>query len=153
MTVFNLFDGKLDESRDRPGYSWRRARVGDAIGAEKLGASLYELQPGEKTFPYHYEYGTEEWLVCVSGTPTLRTPDGERELRPGDIVCFREGPDGAHAVENRSEAPARLLILSTKGFPNGAVYPDSNKWGVWWSEDDFALFRRNDSVDYWEGEA
>jgi uncharacterized cupin superfamily protein len=151
--MFNLFDGDLDESRDRPGYGWRRKRVGDAIGAEKLGASLYELEPGQKTFPYHYEYGTEEWLICVAGRPTLRTPVGERELRPGDTVCFREGPDGAHAVENRGDEPARVLILSTKGFPNGAVYPDSDKWGVWWSEDDFALFRHGDAVDYWEGES
>jgi uncharacterized cupin superfamily protein len=150
--MFNLFDGDLDESRDRPGYGWRRKRVGDAIGAEKLGASLYELEPGQKTFPYHYEYGTEEWLICVAGRPTLRTPVGERELRPGDTVCFREGPEGAHGVENRGDEPARVLILSTKGFPNGAVYPDSDKWGVWWSEDDFALFRRGDAVDYWEGE-
>jgi hypothetical protein len=46
------------------------------------------------------------------------------------------------------------LIFSTKGFPNGAVYPDSGKWGVWWSEeeDEYALFRRGDAVDYWEGE-
>jgi uncharacterized cupin superfamily protein len=151
--MFNLFDGDLDESRDRPGYSWRRKRVGDAIGAEKLGASLYELEPGQKTFPYHYEYGTEEWLICIAGRPTLRTPVGERELRPGDTVCFREGPDGAHAVENRGDGPARVLIFSTKGFPNGAVYPDSDKWGVWWSEDDFALFSRSDAVDYWEGES
>jgi uncharacterized cupin superfamily protein len=150
--MFNLFDGDLDESRDRPGYGWRRKRVGDAIGAEKLGASLYELEPGQKTFPYHYEYGTEEWLICVAGRPILRTPVGERELRPGDTVCFREGPEGAHGVENRGDEPARVLILSTKGFPNGAVYPDSDKWGVWWSEDDFALFRRGDAVDYWEGE-
>ena len=49
--VFNLFDGELDEERDRPGWSWRRAKVGDKIGAEKLGASLYELDPGEKTYP------------------------------------------------------------------------------------------------------
>jgi uncharacterized cupin superfamily protein len=52
-------------------------------------------------------------------------------LRPGDTVCFPEGPDGAHQVENRSEAPASVLIFSTKGFPNGAVHPDSGKWGVW----------------------
>jgi uncharacterized cupin superfamily protein len=38
---------------------------------------LYELQPGERSFPYHYEYGCEEWLLVVSGRPTLRTPDGK----------------------------------------------------------------------------
>jgi uncharacterized cupin superfamily protein len=91
---FNLFDGELDEARDRPGWSWRRAKLGDKLGAEKVGASLYELQPGEKTFPYHYEYGAEEWLIVVAGTPTLRAPDGEHVLRPGDIVCFPEGPEG-----------------------------------------------------------
>ena len=62
--VFNLFDGELDEEGDRPGFSWRRAKVGAKIGAEKLGASLYELEPGERSFPYHYEYGVEEWLLC-----------------------------------------------------------------------------------------
>lgn len=152
MTTFNLFDGELDESRDRPGFSWRRRRVGDAIGAERLGGSIYELQPGQKTFPYHFEFGAEEWLICLAGRPTLRTPDGEQELRPGDTVAFPEGPAGAHQVLNGSGEPARVLILSTKGFPNGAVYPDSDKVGVWFSEEDFGLFRRGDAVDYWEGE-
>jgi uncharacterized cupin superfamily protein len=152
VKVFNVFEGELDESRDHPGFSWGRARVGAQIGAEKIGASLYELQPGQKSFPYHYEHGAEEWLICIAGRPTLRTPDGEHELRPGDTVCFPEGPAGAHLVENRGDTPARVLILSTKGFPNGAVYPDSDKIGVWFSETDFGLFRRGDAVDYWEGE-
>ncbi len=152
MKVFNVFEGELDESRDHPGFSWGRARVGAQIGAEKIGASLYDLQPGQKSFPYHYEHGAEEWLICIAGRPTLRTPDGEHELRPGDTVCFPEGPAGAHLVENRGDTPARVLILSTKGFPNGAVYPDSDKIGVWFSETDFGLFRRGDAVDYWEGE-
>ena len=57
MRSFILFDGELREARERPGFSWRRARVGEEIGGEKLGASLYELQPGERTYPYQYEYG------------------------------------------------------------------------------------------------
>ena len=72
MESFNLFDGALDLERDQPGFSWRAARVGERIGAEQLGASLYELAPGERTFPYHYEYPCEEWLLVVSGRPTLR---------------------------------------------------------------------------------
>ena len=34
----------------------------------------------------------------LSGSPTLRGPDGERVLRAGDVVCFPVGPDGAHQV-------------------------------------------------------
>jgi uncharacterized cupin superfamily protein len=151
VNVFNLFDGDFDESRERPGYGWRRRRVGDAIGAEKLGASLFELQPGKKTFPYHYEYGNEEWLICLRGTPTLRTPEGERELRPGDTVAFLEGPSGAHQVFNGGDEPARVLILSTQHEPSLAIYPDSDKVGFW-AADESALFRRGDAVDYWEGE-
>ncbi len=77
MKSFNLFDGELDDERDRPGFSWRRAAVGKKIGAEKLGASLYELQPRERSFPYNYQYGNEDWLLVGVGRPTLRVPDGE----------------------------------------------------------------------------
>lgn len=154
MDRFNLFDGELDEQRDRPGFSWRRAAVGRHIGGEKLGASLYELEPGERTFPYHYEYGNEEWLFVVAGRPTLRVPDGEHELRPGDVVCFPEGPEGAHQVRNDTGEPVRVLILSTKRQPDTAVYPDSGKLGVWSGNDadPGRLFRIGDEVDYWDGE-
>jgi uncharacterized cupin superfamily protein len=152
---FNLFDGELRETRERPGFSWRRTRVGEEIGGEKLGASLYELQPGERTYPYHYEYGNEEWLLVVGGRPTLRAPDGEHELRPGDVVCFREGPEGAHQVRNGSDELVRVLILSTKRQPDAAVYPDSGKMGVWSGNEDAdpgRMFRIESEVDYWDGE-
>ena len=154
MRSFNLFDGELDLERDRPGFSWRRAIVGEKIGAEKLGASLYELQPGERTFPYHYEYGAEEWLLVVAGRPTLRDPEGEHELRPGDVVCFREGPEGAHQIRNASDEPIRVLIASTKQLPDAAVYPDSNKVGIWTGNDADPprLFRIGTELDYWDGE-
>ncbi len=155
MRSFNLFDGELDESRDRPGWSWSAATLGPKLGAEKLGASLYELQPGEKTFPYHYEYGAEEWLLCVAGRPTLRVPDGEHELRPGDIVCFPEGPEGAHQVRNDTHEPIRVLIASTKQLPDAAVYPDSGKIGIWTGNeaDPPRIFRIGTELDYWDGES
>ena len=153
MEVFNLYDGGLDEERSEPrGFRWRAAPVGRRLGATLLGATLYELEPGERTFPYHYEWGCEEWLVVVAGAPTLRAPGGERELEPGDIVCFPEGPAGAHLVANRSDRPVRVLILSTKASPAVAVYPDSDKIGIWTKGDDSALFRRGETVGYWDGE-
>ena len=154
MGVYNLFGDDLEDWDSGEGYRRRGRQVGESLGASRLGASLYELPPGEKTWPYHYEYGCEEWLLVVSGEPTLRAPDGERTLRPGDVVAFPEGPGGAHQVVNGSDAPVRVLILSTKGKPAVAVSPDSGKIGLWTGNaDDDALFRAGDAVDYWEGEA
>lgn len=152
--VFNLHDGELEDERSEPeGFRWRATSLGRKLGASMIGATLYELAPGERSFPYHYEYGAEEWLLCVSGTPALRTPDGERELRAGDVVAFPEGPAGAHQVHNTSGEPARVLIWSTKGFPAIAVYPDSDKVGVWLRNmDDAIIVRRESNVDYWDRE-
>ena len=155
MDSFNIFEPEFRDG-DRPdGWNWRYARVGEAIGARKLGASIYELPPGGKSFPYHYEYPEEEWLIVLTGEPTLRTPDGEHRLRAGDTVCFPEGPDGAHQVRNDTDAPTRVMIFSTKlGRPAVAVYPDSGKVLIDMPKPDKpAIFRQTDAVGYWEGEA
>jgi uncharacterized cupin superfamily protein len=137
------------DASDPPGYQGRMARLGPLIGAERLGASLYELPPGQSICPYHYEYPHEEWLLVLDGSPTVRTPHGEERLQPGDVVCFREGPEGAHQVTNRSDSDVRVLFLSTAGDPTIAIYPDSGKVGVW---PPGKLFLEADAVDYWAGE-
>jgi uncharacterized cupin superfamily protein len=137
------------DASDPAGYQARMARLGPVIGAEQLGASVYDLDPGNSVCPYHYEHPEEEWLLVWSGRPTLRHPDGEHELAPGDLVCFPEGPDGAHKVTNRTDEPARIVMFSTKSKTAMAVYPDSNKVGVWPLG---KLFRIEDAVDYWDGE-
>jgi uncharacterized cupin superfamily protein len=154
VEVFNLYNENWDDEWGPAGFHRRTTRVGSRVDGAQIGATLYELPPGEKTWPYHYEYGNEEWLLVVSGTPTVRTAEGEHELRAGDVVCFVEGPAGAHQVVNNSLTPARMLILSTKNSPSVVVYPDSEKIAVWpGSADDAIVVRRADAkVDYWEGE-
>jgi len=146
-------DGWLERTHPPPkeGFEWRRKRT----AGENLGASVYELPPGQRTFPYHYELGSDELLVVLSGTPTLRDPKGEHELRPGDCVLFSSGPEGAHQIVNTSEEPARVLLVSNLLLPRAAVQPDSNKIMIRWgpSPDDSAWFQRADAADYWEGEA
>jgi uncharacterized cupin superfamily protein len=149
--VANIFEPEWEREQDRKGYRWRSARVGPKIGAHRVGASIYDLVPGERTFPYHFHHGNEEWLLVLDGAPTIRTPAGERTLRRGDVVCFPSGPDGAHVVTG----PGRVLIVSTMVSPSIAVYPDSDKVGtrVWdGDQPDRLNFRRRDAVDYWDGE-
>jgi hypothetical protein len=46
------------------------------------------------------------------------------------------------------------MILSTYDRPAVAVYPDSDKLGVWPDgEGDKLIVRRDSAVDYWDGEA
>jgi uncharacterized cupin superfamily protein len=146
---FNLLSGELDADHGRPGFAWRAARVGDKIGGEKISATLYELADGEQTWPYHYHHGVEEWAYVIAGEPLARTPDGERKLRAGDVICFRAGPDGAHSLHG----PGRVLIFSANAQPSISVYPDSDKLGTRTGEPaDWLNFRRRDAVDYWDGE-
>jgi uncharacterized cupin superfamily protein len=147
----NLFGDEWEGGRDRPGWQWKRLPVGKRLGAEQIGAGLYELAPGQKTFPYHFHYAQEEWLIVLRGEPTLRDPSGERRLAAGDCVLFKCGPDGAHLVRNDTDEPARLLILSSSADVEIAVYPDSEKIGVF-AEGLRALFRQGSEVDYFEGE-
>ena len=146
----NLFDSEFKYDDDDPaGYHPGYRRIGPLVGGERLGLSVYELPPGQSICPYHYELGDEEWLVVLEGTPTLRTPEGERELRAWDTVCFPEGPDGAHKVTNRTGETLRVALLSTRREPAVSIYPDSNKVGVW---PPGKLFRLGDAVDYWVDE-
>ena len=151
----NLFSVPAGETPERPdGYRLAYARLAPALGAVKLGASVYDLPPGESTFPYHYELGNDELLVVVSGRPTLRTPDGERQLDPGDCVLFPSGPEGAHKVTNRSPEVVRVLLVSNFALPRAAVQPDSGKMMVRWGSgrDERRWFFLGDDAGYWDGE-
>jgi uncharacterized cupin superfamily protein len=138
------------EASDPPGYQNRAVRFGPLIGAERLGATIYELPEGQSTCPYHYEYGREEWLFVLEGNPVLRDPDGEHRLEPGDVVLFPEGPQGAHKLTNTEPGIARIMILSNTDDPSVGFYPDSAKIGVW---PPGLIFREADAVDYYVGEA
>ncbi len=138
---------------DPPGFRAAMARVGPQLGATQTGMSLYEIPPGEAICPYHYEHAEEEWLLVLSGRPSVRTPEGVSELAPLDALFFPRGPDGAHQVRNDSGEPARVVMWSTVVVPAVSVYPDSDKIGVWTAgKVDNALFERGSAVDYFKGE-
>ena len=153
MKTFNLNSDEWDGTRDREGWRARGALVGQRIGAELIGATMSEVEPGDKLWPYHTHYLNEEWVIALRGEPTLRTPEGEHVLTEGDIVCFPPGKDGAHQIINRSDSPIRVLMLSSMTRGEIIEYLDTGKVLAKGVEDEDIMFARpGATVEYWEGE-
>jgi uncharacterized cupin superfamily protein len=157
MSSANVFADDWDEGFPPvPGWTFKSRRL--VPGRSSLGMSLYELPPGQRQPLYHYHHGNEELVLVLRGTPTVRTPEGERELRPGDAVHFPIGPEGAHQLINHSDEPALYVIAASHVFPEVVEYPDSGKiaatsrvesqrGGRLWT-----IHRLDDSVDYFDFE-
>lgn len=152
----SLDEPVFDEPREQPGFRCSRARLSRQAGSERLGLSLWELPPGEAAYPYHYHLTEEELIVVLDGRPSLRMPDGWRELRPGEVVAFLRGEHGGHQLVNRTEETVRFLAFSTSGEPDVVIYPDSGKLGAFERLAQGgglrAMFRLADTVDYHDGE-
>ncbi|HET7121704.1 MAG TPA: cupin domain-containing protein [Solirubrobacterales bacterium] len=152
----NIFKPTFEEGERPEGFRSRRARIGYELGTELIGCSFWELPPGEAAYPYHFHYADEELVIVLSGRPTLRTPDGTRELEPGEALRFELGESGAHQILNPTDEPATLLAISSSGRPDVIVYPDSDKIGfgerIPKGGGLRAFFKRSDGVDYFEGE-
>jgi len=154
--VPNINDPAFDEPRDHPGFRCSRARLGRQAGSERLGLSLWEVPAGEAAYPYHYHLVEEELLIVLQGSPSLRTPEGWRQLPEGEVIAFPRGERGGHQIVNRTDKPVRFLAISTSGDPDIVLYPDSRKVGAFERLPQggglYALFRASDGVDYYEGE-
>jgi uncharacterized cupin superfamily protein len=126
----NVFDDDWDIEQSQPGFTWKRLQVGARLRAEGLGMSVFELPPGQRSFPYHLHHANEELLVVLEGSVNVRSEAGEETLGRGDAVVFPVGKEGAHQVINRSEEVARFMVVSTMNEPDIVEYPDTGKVGL-----------------------
>lgn len=150
--VFNLLDVELSPYEEGPdGHRFSMRHVAQELSAALTGLTVYEIEPGQATWPYHFELNEEEWLLVIDGELTLRTPDGERTLRAGDVTCFPAGAAGAHAVRNDGPVTARFAMPSSAAPDGGGtVYPDTGVFKLYGPG--FAhRGRLGESVAYWEG--
>jgi uncharacterized cupin superfamily protein len=152
----NIFEPEWVE-RDQPPLIGRAARIGAQAGAERLGATLYEIDPGGCGSPFHLHHANEELIIVLAGRPTLRTLTETRELEPGEVVACPTGRRGAHQVQNKGSEPVRVLVVSTMIYPDIAEQLDSDKVLVYsdapGAPDRIALaFPRSAQVDRLAGE-
>jgi uncharacterized cupin superfamily protein len=151
----NLYDNDWDVERSYGDARMRMMHVGRKLGSELLGATVFEIEPGIPGL-YHFHHGNEEWALVLEGTLTLRTPEGERELQRGDVAVFRRGPEGAHALGNRSTDMCRVAVFSSMRQPDVVAYQEAGVLGAIAGDAPTAgrdapfeaFFRLSDQLDY-----
>jgi uncharacterized cupin superfamily protein len=117
----NVFRDDWDDGEDWSGGGGRSKRLVEPGVA--LGASVYELGPGNFNV-YHFHHGSEELLIVLRGRPTLRTPEGERQLAEGEVVHFPIGPAGTHGVRNDTDEQVRYVVAGIRVSPEVVEYPE-----------------------------
>ena len=124
-------------------------RLKKGIKPQNLNFDIRQLSPGQYSAPYHFHRYAEELFMIISGTATLRTPEGLEVVNAGDLIFFETGETGAHQLFNHSDEPCAYLDIRTYIGYDVAEYPDSNKILL---APSFEIFNKDTTVNYFEGE-
>ena len=134
------------------GYEYFRRKFIPFGGAKNTLVSVYEIPPGKAAYPYHYHHKNEETFYILSGVGLLKTPEGERTVSAGELLFFPTGPEGAHKLTNMSKTEKLVYIdFEVVHDIDIAVYPDSDKIGVWGLGIN-KIYPQSADVDYYDGE-
>jgi uncharacterized cupin superfamily protein len=120
MSDDNIFTAEWDADEDWSGGGSKSKRL---LRGDQLGATVYELGPGNFSV-YHFHHAAEELLVVLDGEMTMKTEEGERLVRRGEVVVFPVGPAGAHGFRNDGDGTCRYLMASTHPAPEVVEYPE-----------------------------
>lgn len=125
------------------------SRTRKGIDPNWLNFDLRRLDPGECNAPYHFHRYAEELFFLLSGSATLRTPDGLEVVHEGDILFFEAGESGAHQLRNHTDAACTYLDLRSSIGYDVCEYPDSDKLILIPAGE---TFRRSEQYAYFDGE-
>ena len=142
----------VSHRQEHEGYEYFRRKFVPFGEANNALVSVYEIPPGKAAYPYHYHHKNEETFYILSGEGILRTPNGERKVSAGDLLFFPAGPAGAHKLTNCSDTELlTYLDFDVVHDVDIAVYPDSDKIGIWGMGIN-KIYPQDSNVDYYEGE-
>jgi uncharacterized cupin superfamily protein len=119
------------------------------ITPQNLNFDLRQLNPGQFSAPYHFHRYAEELFMVISGSMTLRTPEGLKNVSGGDLVFFEMGETGAHQFHNEGTEPCIYLDIRTFIGFDICEYPDSGKILI---APSFDIYKKEQKATYFEGE-
>ncbi|MBE0554613.1 MAG: cupin domain-containing protein [Rhodobacteraceae bacterium] len=99
-------------------------RLGDAAGLTQFGVNLVTLEPGAMSSLRHWHLAEDEFVMVTEGECVMVQDEGETIMRPGDCAGFPAGSTNGRHFLNRSDAPARFLVVGSKAPREVATYSD-----------------------------
>jgi uncharacterized cupin superfamily protein len=125
------------------------SRAKKGINPQNLNFDLRQLNPGQYSAPYHFHRYAEELFMIISGSATLRTPNGLEIVNSGDMIFFELGETGAHQLYNHTTDNCTFLDIRTYIGFDVCEYPDSNKLFI---APTYEIFDKVSQVSYFQGE-
>lgn len=148
----NIRDIPVSSKCEHGEYEYFRRKFIHFGEADNTMVSIYEVPPRKAAYPYHLHHKNEETFFILSGEGILKTPEGERGVKAGDILFFPAGTQGAHKLTNTSEAENLVYIdFDVVHDLDVCEYPDSGKIAVW-GKDINRVYLKETNVDYYHGE-
>ena len=150
-----IFKSKDRDFRENPGRIDPFRLVSDysiidsGLKPRNLNFDLRRLDPGQYSSLYHSHRNAEELFYIISGSATLRTPEGLQEVHAGDLVFFETGDSGAHQLHNPNPEPCVYLDIRTFFGADICDYPDSNRVLV---VPGMERFRKEEQTPLFDGE-
>jgi uncharacterized cupin superfamily protein len=123
-------------------------RLGHAGGLTQFGVNLVTLEPGARSSLRHWHREEDEFVMVTEGTLVMQTDAGEEEMRPGDCAAFPANDGDGHCFVNRTDAPARFLVVGSRAPREVATYSDVDMMVT--VEDGVATFTHKDGSP-WAG--
>jgi uncharacterized cupin superfamily protein len=99
-------------------------RLGDAGGLTQFGANLVMLEPGAMSSLRHWHLNEDEFVMVTEGECVMVQDEGEYVMRPGDCAAFPAGSMNGHHFLNRTDKPAKFLVVGSKAPREVATYSD-----------------------------
>jgi uncharacterized cupin superfamily protein len=121
------------EFREKTGKtSWQQ--LSDQYGIDKFGFSIDIIPPGAMSSLRHWHNLEDEFVFVIEGELVLVTNDGEFLMKENDMMGFKAGDKNAHHLINKSNKPARFIVVGARVPGDMGFYPDDDLLWVYTEE-------------------
>ena len=99
-------------------------RLGELAGLTEFGVNIVTLAPGAVASLRHWHLREDEFALVLDGELVLVEDEGETLMRPGECAAWKAGVANGHRFVNRSDQPARFLVVGNSAEDDICTYSD-----------------------------